>query len=477
MSKLQTSKQNVQSTAPAALRPPRRTIGFRIVALALALLCLIGNGCRVVKQTASLPVNAVEAVVPGTKTKQPDPGSLQTEVLRFADSFGGQTSVALDEYASRVNTPEGQIQALRWKLALGSSVLGIATGPNPTANILDFVSLATLLRLSLEERAPEAVPRGAFDPWLDASRDLETNAWKLAAEVLTADQQSQLRAAIEQWRGQNPAVSDSFFARPQELASAIRASGETRSQPGGVFSFVGLDPMSGLDPAVREVTRTRLFAERALFAAERMPFLLRWQTQLLTDEVLDQKQITNALASAERLSAAAQSVSQTAAQLPKDISEERKAILDALEAQEGKLRGLSAQVGQMLTAGENMSTSLNTTLITFTALMKLFGVGEPSTAPPDTNSPPFNILDYAKTADEVAKMAQQLDVLLKDASGTVQTPALDKRIAELNALAARTRADAKSVLNHAFLLAAGLLVLAFGLALAYRRAGRATPQG
>jgi poly(3-hydroxybutyrate) depolymerase len=96
-------------------------------------------------------------------------------------------------------------------------------------------------------------------------------------------------------------------------------------------------------------------------------------------------------------------------------------------------------------------------------------VGQPSTTPTDTNSPPFNILDYAKTADEVAKMAGQLDLLLKDASGTVETPALDKRIAELNALAGRARTDAKSVLNHAFLLVAGLLVVAFALALIYRR--------
>jgi len=200
-----------------------------------------------------------------------------------------------------------------------------------------------------------------------------------------------------------------------------------------------------------------------------MPLLLRWQTELLTDEVLDQKQITNALGSAERLSRAAESVSQTAALLPERVSDERKAILEALEAQEGKLRDLSAQVGQTLTAGQQMSTSLNTTLITFTALMKLFGVGQPSTAPPDTNSVPFNILDYAKTAGEVGKMAEQLDVLLKDASGTVASPALDKRIADLNALTVRARADAKSVLNHAFFLATGLLVIGFGLALVYRR--------
>jgi hypothetical protein len=267
----------------------------------------------------------------------------------------------------------------------------------------------------------------------------------------------------------NPAVSASFFAQPEELAVVIRGHAEKESQPDSVFGLVGLDPMSGLDPAVREATRTRLFAERALFAAQRMPLLVRWQTELLTSQVLEQEQITNALGSADRLSRAAESVSKTAALLPERLTEERKVMVAALAAQEGQLRGLSAQVSQTLAAGEQMSTSLNTTLTTFTALMKLFGVGAPSTTPPETNSPPFNILDYAKTADAVGKMAQQLDVLLKDASGTVQTPALDKRFAELGALSERTRSDAKSVLNHAFLLAVGLIVAGFACALAYRR--------
>ena len=66
-------------------------------------------------------------------------------------------------------------------------------------------------------------------------------------------------------------------------------------------------------------------------------------------------------------------------------------------------------------------------------------------------------------------MAQQLDALIKDASGTVAAPALDRRIAELNALSARARADAKSVLNHAFLLLAGLVLLIFGCAAVLRQ--------
>ena len=116
-----------------------------------------------------------------------------------------------------------------------------------------------------------------------------------------------------------------------------------------------------------------------------------------------------------------------------------------------------------------MSTSLTITITNFDGLMRRFGVGEPSTKPPNTNSTPFNILDYARTAEQIAVMAGQLNALIKDTTGTLDTPALDKRIADLNALSARARGDAKSVLNHAFLLAGGLLLLIFVCALAYRR--------
>jgi hypothetical protein len=337
--------------------------------------------------------------------------------------------------------------------------------------MLDFVTLTTLLHTSLEEHAPKAVPPGALDGWLDTSTVLKTNAWKLAERTLTTEQQAQLVVAIDRWRSENP-TNISFLTRPQEVTSLIRQAGEKEGRSGGLFSWVGLDPMSGLDPAVREVTRTRLFAERALFAAQRMPVLLSWQIELMSDQVLRQQQVTNSVQSVDRLSRAAESISQTAALLPDRIADERKAVLDALETQQGKLRDLSAQVGQTLSAGEKMSTSLNTTLITFDALMKRFGVGVPSTNPPDTNSPPFNILDYAHTAEQVAAMAQQLDALIKDTSGTVEAPALDKRIASLSALVERSKADAKSVLNHAFLLAAGLVVLCFACALLYRRLGR-----
>jgi hypothetical protein len=446
----------------------------------MLVLCLMaGNGCKVVKETARLPVKTVNAVVPGSRTPQADPATLQAEVLRYADDFCSRTTFGVEQYEARVGTPEAHNQGLRWKISMQSAAVGIATGPNPTANLLDFLALATLTREFLEARAANAVPADAFDSWLKNSLVAETNAWKLAEGVLTPQQLTECRVAIEQWRRNNDGkANDSFFERPQKITSIIRETGEKQNEGGGsVFGLVGLDPTAGLDPAVREVTRTRLFAERAMFAAQRMPFLLRWQTELLVDQVLRQGQLSDAIASVDRLSRAADSVRRTAELFPDRITQERKAILDAMDTQEGRLRDLSAEVGRTLVAGEKMSTSLNTTITTFDALMKRFGVGEPSITPPDTNSPPFNILDYARTADQVGAMAQQLDELIKDASGTVDTPALDKRIAQLNALSGRAKGDATAVLNHAFLLLAALIVLSFACALVYRRLAPRTAPG
>jgi hypothetical protein len=408
-------------------------------------------------------------VVPGGKSQQPDPALVQAEVLRYADNFFDRTSTGLDEYARIANTHKAHEEALSWKLAINSSALSIATGANPTANLVDFLALSSLNRAFVEVTASAVAPPHAMDLWLQNTRALETNAWTVAERFLTPEHQAEIRASIERWLSQNSEQGPGFFLRPQELAMGIRQSGENAPRPGSVFSLIGLDPTAGLDPAIREVTRTRLLAERAMFALQRMPFLVRWQTEMLADHLLRQEQITNALSSAERISGAVESLSQTAAALPDRLTSERKAVLEAFEVQEGKLRDLSAQVGQTLAASERMSTSLNTTLITFDALMKRFGVGEPPTGPPDTNSPPFNILDYARTAEQVATMAAQLDALIKDTSGTLDTPALDKRMADLKALSGKARADAKSVLNHAFLLAAGLIVLSFACALGYRR--------
>ena len=49
-----------------------------------------------------------------------------------------------------------------------------------------------------------------------------------------------------------------------------------------VFDLLNMDPLAGMEPAVREIAQTRMFAERAMFVTQKMPTLLRWQMELLS---------------------------------------------------------------------------------------------------------------------------------------------------------------------------------------------------
>ena len=312
----------------------QRTSQVRFTATLLALLALGVSGCRLAEQTVKSPARVVTSLVPHADSSKSDPAALQTELQRYADEYASRTAAALEDYARLTGTPEARRQALQWKASVGLAAVSIASGPNPQANLMDFLGLATVTRLVMEEVWIKTTNGPAFQPWLTVSRVLETNVWRLVPGVFSPEQQQELREAIRQWWEANPEARAGFFVRPQEFTSLIRQTHQKSERPGSVFRLVGLDPTAGLDPAVREVARTRLLAERALFVAQRMPLLLRWQAEMLADDFLRQEQVATALGSADRLSRAVDSASQTAALLPDRITAERKAILEALEAQD-----------------------------------------------------------------------------------------------------------------------------------------------
>jgi len=421
--------------------------------LLLGWIVALSPGCSLLRAPQAM-VNAVSSV---GQSKPPDPLELQVFEQRFADDSMSRTARALDEYARQVGTESARVEALKLKLAFGSALVNVASGPNPNGNLIDLVFGAWVTRKTIEDHWMLTPNGPAFQPWLETSRRLETNVWELAASVLKPGQIDELREAIRQWYAQNPDVQLGLFIRSQDFPALMRTSQSERAGGNSVFSLAGLDPMAGIDPAVREITRTRLFAERALFTMQRMPFLLRLQADLLAHEVVSQPEVRLALTnttrltdSADRFSRAAESVSQTAAQLPDRISAERKEVLAALDQQEGKLRDLAAEVNRSLVSADKMSGSLNITITNFDALMKRFGVGEPSTNPaPDTNLPPFNILDYGQVAQQIGVMAKDLNTLVAS---------VNQNVPQIERLSQTATGDARKVVDHAFHLGLVLIV-------------------
>ena len=432
--------------------------------LFLTLLLLISvTGCRLIQGVAEAPGQAVRAVTPGQKGKQaPDPVEVQQQLLRFADEYSTRMVIGVDKLRRGTNAPD-PAEILKWKIALGTETVSIAAGQNAVANLLDMTVFVTMMRTALEERWQPEVFGDSTRPMLESSRNGETEIWRLVGTILTPEQQAELRRSIDLWHSQNPLPESVLAVSSLGIASQLaEASKDNAAKSGSVFSLLKVDPLSGLDPAVREIAQTRMFAERALFVTQKMPMLLRWQTELLTINATETPAMQQLVSNSTQIAASVERVSRVAEQLPGQVSTEREEILKALQAQE-------KDVTSLMTSGTQMSDSLNTTLTTLDALMKRFGVGETNNAgPPKTNAEPFRIQDYTQTAAQLEATARQLTELLVTLDQTLGSTNLAKLSAQVGPVVQQAQTGGREIVDYAFWKGILLVVVALLAALIYR---------
>jgi hypothetical protein len=438
-----------------------------LLGLGLALVGVALMGCHAVRTAARLPAQAVKAVAPGKQS--PDPVMVQQALIRFTDEFMARMIFGIDGLRRGTNTPD-PAEVLRWKIDFGTETCSIVSGPNAMANLLDMTVFATAVRMTAEEYwAPKLFGESAH-ALLESCRTAENEIWQFDATVLKPEQRKELLRAIEKWHRQNPQPENLLGARTVSLAAqAAKATPAESSQPGSVFSFLRLDPLSSLDPATRELAQTRLFAERALYVTQKMPMVLRWQAELLSLNTLNLPTVQQLVTNSSELTASMERFAVVAEKLPGQLSAEREAILKELQSQEKSLTPLVNEVQQALAQGAQMSTSLNTTLTTFDKVIQRLGVGETNSAgPPGTNSQPFRIQDYTQSAAQLEATARRLTEMLVTLDQTLGSTNLAQLSAQVSPAVQQAEAGGKQVVDYAF--RKGLLLLAFVLvaAVVYR---------
>jgi hypothetical protein len=432
--------------------------------LGCLLLLTAGTGCRLLKTAVDVPTQTVRATTPGKKGQSSvDAVELQQTLLRFADEYLTRMASDANRLRRGTNAPNAA-EILRCKIELGTATCSIASGPNPIANLLDMTVFVTVTRMSVEEYWQPMIFGESAQAMLESSRSAEADMWKLAATVLNAEQQAELHRAIEEWRRKNTQPESIVSARAVGFASQVTAGGRGGvDAAGSLKNLLMLDPLTGLDPAVHEVAQTRLFAERALFVAQKIPTLLRWHTELLGMNTADIPAVRQLVTNSTQLTAALERFAVVAENLPEQVSAEREEVLKALQSQEKELMPLVSEVHQSLATGTQMSTSLNTTLTTFDGLMKRFGVGEPKApGPQKTNAVPFRIQDYTASAVQLEATARQLTELLTTLDQTLGSTNLLQLSAQFAPLAKEARNGGREVVDYAF--GRGLLLIAVALA-------------
>ena len=258
------------------------------VGLSLLLALLSGAGCQLLKTTTGMPGKAISTISPGQKGKGAvDPAAVQQTLFRFADQFATGMVLGAEKLRHGTNAA-APAEILQWKIAFVTEICSIASGPNATADLLDLTVFVSVTRAAVEEHWQPNVFGESAQTMLEDCRAAETNIWQIAAGVLTPRQQTQLREAIERWRRENPLPENALAARALGLAAEVIKSDQAHAAaPGGFLDLLNLDPLSGLDPATREIAQMRLLAERGLYVSQKLPLLLRWQAELLSLQAAD----------------------------------------------------------------------------------------------------------------------------------------------------------------------------------------------
>jgi hypothetical protein len=344
---------------------------------------------------------------------------LQTQlaVMRFADEYTARINAQVVAFQQATTDPVDRLDSQSWLVSQATAAFTIASGPNPELNAIDMLVFTMLSRMVVEDRwVGERYGRRA-DALLAEHQALEQRILVYATALLTEAQIEELRVSLEAWHRENPLGRAVPFIHLADFAVATGATRPETSSSGSIFSFLGIDPLSNLDPAVRELAQSRQLAERAVYYGQRAPKLVSMEAQRLAFELAIAPEAVRLVNSVAQIGGAAQAAGGLASDLPALLAREREATIDQLtgilDERQVQLQALVVELRSALEAGGVTSDSVRETIAALDVLMARFQ--RPAAQAGGTPSRPFDVTEYTEALRELGATATQLQALIAQA--------------------------------------------------------------
>lgn len=458
--------------------------------LGIFSLLMIIAGCAAVttgasrSQEKSASQQAVERVGPGQLSRK----ELQAALMSFADTFNVTISQAVIIMADQLDTPDARLAASRMKVYAVSSAVDIVTGPYPGIALLDMLVFVTLNRIVWEDYYLAKHFGQPAEIVVNALKMLETQIWSLAAKVLTAGQQEDLKALILEWRAQHPIYTTVNFIRFSDFKGLGKKPRlESATKPGGLFSQV--------TEATRAVDEVRDTAERMRYLLMRMQLIAGLQGTLLYHELNAKPEIQQMLTNLNDLKGTADTFAVTFDKMPDQIGKtaditinsfmerfaverqatikqfmtelntERKEMLEDFLSEEKRLSGVLAELRETMKIGVDLAAHLNNTIAGVDTMTTRFKP-QPSTVPAE----PFDIKDYQAVVDKVAGVTLGLNNTVVSIDRLLSSAGWERTMPRLIQVVEKLEEDTHTWMLRSFLMGAGLILIFFVALFAYRHA-------
>ena len=266
---------------------------------------------------------------------------LQLKVMRFADGYVDAVSRASARAQSEAIDSRLRYRLMDFQIKQATAAVQIAAGPNPSINAVDMVVLASLTRKSAAYNLPEIMGSKA-QPIIEAFARLEKGAWPLV-DFLTPAQEADLRRRLAAWTPDSASLDSVAFNRLEDIAKASGLPASEQSAPNSILSLIGVDPFSGLRPAVREMERSRILGGAGDLLRRTHPDAARPADAHVGCRGGGHAGDSLGLATANLVGESAALVADTVVTLPETFSKEREAtieqLLTAMEQQQGVMQG------------------------------------------------------------------------------------------------------------------------------------------
>jgi hypothetical protein len=448
------------------------------LALLLPLGCACLGACGLLRSAGETTASLAGAVIPGeSKPKPTSPEELLSDLLRYADQSLSQFEQATHAFEVAAHTGEAGLQAALWRMNAYRLVPQLATAPSSLSGLLDLVFVAQAASWLVEDHYLQSAWGDNTRPLATSLKRAEENGWNLLAKHLDENGLAEARAVLAQWRVENPKLTpDSIGSFPSFVALARKTGREGGT---GLLGMIGLDPLSSLEPATRELMQMRLLGQRALFYAQILPRVVAAESELALLELRDSREVLQVLSDTQSVGQSVASFAALATTLPEVLRTEREAAIAQVSAEltaqrEGLIADLQAAQEPLqkvlvdtrgsLEAGERTAQALTETVRALESWLGSFAKKDEAeddaaksegavAAPAEPSKKPFDITEYGSSAERIGTAARELTALVAE---------LDQSLPEFQRLVGETTARAERSLDHAALraLEVGLALIA-----------------
>ena len=271
---------------------------IRVGLAAFALTaCTLGTAPEFSQDVSVAPMRhgtGEEATPSGVKRAQ-----LEAEIMRFADRYAGRMATEMFRINEQDTSRDLRWLSLGWIAKSRTAVVNIAVGPNAVENMLDMVVLSSLTRHSVETYwVPEFFGEELGAGLVDAARVLDEDIWAIAGEVLTADQQADLRLLIAEWIEKHPDDINFWEVRFDGFSGQRAAELEMVQQSGGLLGEVAQTRQTA--------EQIQQFGERVLYYMQRAPTITRLEAQWAVQDMIRQPEFAGLFESTSRMTQSAE---------------------------------------------------------------------------------------------------------------------------------------------------------------------------